>query len=168
MAFTYSKLAEVTVGSGGASSITFSNIPQNYTDLVVKYSIRCNRASPNYGDMSVRFNGTTTNYTQRNVLGDGSSPSSSTALYVGIDSAFATVNTFSNIELYLPNYSGSANKSFSMDTVTENNATEVRTVLSAGLWSNVAAINSINILEINGNSFVQYSTATLYGVRVEL
>ena len=37
---TMTKLATVTVGSGGSSTITFSNIPQNYTDLVVKASLR--------------------------------------------------------------------------------------------------------------------------------
>ena len=40
MAFTYSKLAESTVGVSGAAFIDFNNIPQNYTDLVLLYSAR--------------------------------------------------------------------------------------------------------------------------------
>ena len=33
---TMTLIASNTVGSGGASSVTFSSIPQTYTDLVVK------------------------------------------------------------------------------------------------------------------------------------
>jgi hypothetical protein len=163
MAITFVKIATVTLATTQAE-IEFTGIPSTYTDLCVKFSVRCNRASPNYGDMAVRFNASTTGYTQKNLRGDGSSASSNSNLYVGIDSAYATASTFSNVELYVPNYSGSTNKSFSMDSVTENNATEVRTELAAGLLSNTAAISSLKVLELNGASFVQYSTATLYGI----
>jgi hypothetical protein len=40
MAYTYSKIASVTIGSGGSSSINFIAIPQNYTDLILKLSAR--------------------------------------------------------------------------------------------------------------------------------
>jgi hypothetical protein len=35
----------------------------------------------------------------------------------------STVNTFSNFEMYIPNYLDSTNKSVSIDTTNENNAT---------------------------------------------
>jgi hypothetical protein len=163
MATTFTKIATVSLATTQAE-IEFTSIPATYTDLCVKFSVRCNRASPNYGDMAVRFNGSTSGYSQRNVIGDGSSAGSSTSAYVGIDSLAATASTFSNIELYVPNYSGSNYKSFSLDTATENNGTENRNVLSAGLWSDAAAITSLKVLELNSASFVQYSTATLYGI----
>ena len=40
MATTFTKIASVTVGSGGASSIDFTSIPSTYTDLCVKLSTR--------------------------------------------------------------------------------------------------------------------------------
>ena len=164
MANTYTLIASNTLSTSTAT-VTFSSIAATYTDLVIKASVRCDRSSPNYGDFSVRFNGSTTGFTQKNVFGDGSSTGSSTSTYTGIDSAFATASTFSNLEIYIPNYTSANNKSFSIDNVTENNATEVRTVLSAGLWSNSAAITSIEMLEINSTNFVQYSTFYLYGIK---
>ena len=41
---TMTPIQTVTVGSGGAANITFSNIPQTYTDLVIKISARSNRS----------------------------------------------------------------------------------------------------------------------------
>ena len=40
MANTFEQITTVTVGSGGASSIDFTSIPQTYTDLVIKTSAR--------------------------------------------------------------------------------------------------------------------------------
>ena len=35
-----------TVGSGGASSIAFNNIPQTFTDLLIKMSVRASGPGP--------------------------------------------------------------------------------------------------------------------------
>jgi hypothetical protein len=53
-----------------------------------------------------------------------------------------------------------------MDAVSEDNTTNNNASLVAGLWSNSTAISSIAIVPTN--TMVQYSTATLYGIRVEL
>ena len=172
MAFTYSKLAESTVGAGGASTITFNNIPQNYTDLVLKVSLR-NTLADVWDNAEISFNGSTTSYTQRVVRGNGSTATSfSSTTQTSINywyevSASATASTFSNGEIYIPNYTSGNNKSVSIDSVTEQNATSAAASLTAGLWSNVSAINLIK-LSANGSNFAQYSTATLYGIRVEL
>jgi hypothetical protein len=47
--------------------------------------------------------------------------------------------------------------------VTEDNATLAWAYLSAALWSNSAAITSVKLIP-NAGTFVQYSTATLYGI----
>jgi len=54
-------------------------------------------------------------------------------------------------------------KSISADAVEENNGTTAFAGLSAALWSNTAAITSITLTPQTG-SYVQYSTATLYGI----
>jgi hypothetical protein len=173
MAFTYSKLAESTVGSGGAATIAFNNIPQNYTDLVLKLSHRGSTTSGAGRDSlfaSLSFNGgaiTPSTKFVRATAGGASSTGGPTGGYVN-SSAF-TASSFSNTEIYIPNYSGSSLKSYSMDSVTEQNTSGWDTILGMGalLLNSVAAINSISMSLDYGN-FVQYSTATLYGIRVEL
>ena len=71
---------------------------------------------------------------------------------------------FNNIGIYIPNYAGSNNKSFSIDNAQENNITTAYSQLEAGLWSDSSAITSIRLTEQYGNNLVEYSTAYLYGI----
>lgn len=174
MAFTYSRLASTTVGVGGTSAITFSNIPQNYTDLVLKFSHRGTTTSGARDSLfaSLSFNGGAVTPSTKFVRASGSTPTaSSTGGPTGgyVDSSAFTASSFSNTEIYIPNYSGSNLKSYSMDSVTEQNSTGWDTIMGLGalLLNSVAAINSIS-MSLDYGSFAQYSTATLYGVRVEL
>jgi hypothetical protein len=163
---TFVKIATVTVGAGGASSMDFSSIPATYTDLKVLYSIRGSTAD---GDIRLAFNGSTTGYSVRILYGTGSAAASTSASgsfvsYGGLQNPSTyTASTFSNGEIYIPNYAGSNQKSISTDAVNENNATTAITELGASLWTGTAAITSIAITHPAAN-FVQYSTATLYGI----
>jgi hypothetical protein len=164
MPTTFTKIAAVTVGSGGAANIEFTSIPQTYTDLVMKVSIRnVNDTADSY----LRFNGATTNFSDRWIYGTGSGTADSTTNsnidFLVTRSTF-TANVFGNSEFYIPNYTGSTNKSVSVDSVSENNATTSYQLLSAGLWSQTTAITSIQIVANNGN-LAQHSTATLYGIK---
>jgi hypothetical protein len=166
MANTFELIASSTVGSGGAASINFTSIPSTYTDIVFKLSLRDTYSGVASADL-ISFNGSTASITSRMIQGSGSavSSTSSPARFAGNNvSATATASTFSSVEVYIPNYAGSANKSFSVDSVTENNATEAYANFIAGLWSNSAAINQVTFTPTSG-SFVQYSTAYLYGVK---
>jgi hypothetical protein len=171
MAFTYSKLAETTVASS-ASAITFNNIPQNYTDLVLKLSLRSDTTGTSRGLSFTLNNSASANYATRYVYGysggtASGSTSADTSMYSGLYGGTSyTASTFSNMEIYIPNYSGSTSKSVSIDSVMENNSTTNYVGFWAGLWSNVTAVSSIQLL--GSTNFVQYSTATLYGIRVEL
>jgi hypothetical protein len=162
---TFIKIASVTVGSGGASSIDFTSIPSTYTDLVLKLSGR-STANDNWANIS--FNGSTASFSSRGLFGDGSSSGSysrsDNVNTIANNTSSATANTFSNGEIYIPNYAGSNNKSYSVDSVTENNGTSALTSLVAGLRSNTAAITSITLTPNSGN-FAQYTTATLYGIK---
>lgn len=167
MANTFVKIATVTVGAGGAASMDFTSIPSTYTDLCVKICARTTNAAVN-DNVSIRPNGNTTNRSARRLYGQGISALSDTLtdIVVGnIAGANATASTFGNAEFYLPNYAGSSNKSFSNDGVNESNvATGVAMSIVAGLWSSTAAITSLNLYTESGSNFVQYSTATLYGI----
>lgn len=171
MAFTHSLLGSSTVGSGGTTSITFNNIPQNYTDLKIVLSIRTTRTTDYGDDINVRFNGTATGYSGKTILaygggGVGASTVSSTEINrTATSTNGATSNTFGNFEMYIPNYNSTSSKSVWIDTVGENNAANALSNLTAALWSNPTAITSITFIPAVGPNFVQYSTAYLYGIR---
>jgi hypothetical protein len=158
----------VTVGSGGAASITFSAIPADYTDLVIMASLRENGGAT-IRSGKVRFNGVTTStYSERLLDGNGSSATSSSATrtffaWILQNDTNSTANTFSNVQIYIPNYRSSVYKSVSMDSIAENNATFGIQRITAGLWQNNDAITSIS-LDGEASNFIQFSSASLYGI----
>jgi hypothetical protein len=161
-------ISTVTVGSGGASSIDFINIPQSYTDLVVKLSARDNRSGESVTDVLVKINNSSSNLSDIRLAGNGSDAfsDSNTTGRTGVEPGpNATSSTFGNFEIYFPNYAGSTNKSYSSDAVSENNATLSFATLITGLWSRTTPINQLTFYPASSASFVQYSTATLYGIR---
>jgi hypothetical protein len=166
MANTFIKIASVTVGSGGAASMAFTSIPSTFTDLSLLVSARFANAIYYF---KIAINGTTSAYAYKTLNGSGSSANSefySTPFYIGMgNNSGYTANTFSSNSIYIPNYASSNNKSISSDSVVENNATEaIYSQLAAALMTNSAAISSITLTPDSGN-FVQYSTATLYGIK---
>ena len=161
---TYTLISSVTVGSGGAATIEFTSIPQTYTDLCVMASMR---SLGSQAGIYIRPNGSTSNLSARKLYGDGVSAASNTTgssiFSFGINYTGNTANTFSNMSIYIPNYTGSNYKSLSVDAVNETNATEAFSNFVAGLWSDTTAISSMTLLP-ESNSFAQYSTAYLYGI----
>jgi hypothetical protein len=164
MPVTYTLISSATVGSGGASTIDFTSIPQTYTDLVLKLSGRTNGSG---SVVNLSFNSSTTGFTNRYLQGGGSGSitqgANLTRFSLSINESSETASLFGNGEIYIPNYTGSTNKSYFTDTASDNNATSAYSFLIAGLWSNSAAITSIS-LSPNSGSFIQYSTAYLYGI----
>jgi hypothetical protein len=160
---TFEKIATVDVGSGGAANIEFTSIPSTFTDLCVKLSARNSSTGE---DIWIEINGSTVGFSNKLLYGTGSTAlSTSVTTYVGaIPASTYTANTFSSTDIYIPNYAGATNKSISSDSTSENNATFALAVLSATLRSNTAAITSIKVYP-NTGSFVQYSSATLYGIK---
>ncbi len=156
------------LGSAQAS-VTFSSIPQTFTDLYLVISGRL--SSANSEGLFIEFNGVTSGYSARDLYGTGSTAASSTnpfgitsKLFVGSQASTAqTSNTFGVTTAYIPNYTSSNQKSVSADNIYENNATAAGMDVLAGLWTGTGAITSIVITSNNGN-LVQYSSATLYGI----
>ena len=158
--------------NASAASVVFDNIPQTgYTDLKIVCSTRNSAAGQDGGAIRITFNSSATNYSGRWLRGSGSSVVSSTSSSTHIDvsmntalpSSGNTANTFSNVEVYIPNYTSSSYKSVSADAVGENNTTAAYLGLTAGLWSDTAAITKITLVG-NSDNFVQYSTFSLYGL----
>jgi hypothetical protein len=164
------KIAEVTVGAGGAASIDFTSIAATWTDLMILVSLR--DSDTGGGVFYAQFNGDTgANYSFKELRGSGSAASSAGASSGATFGARGwessndwTANTFGNATIYIPNYAGSTQKSISVDSVSENNATAAYANISASIWTGTAAITSISIKPATG-PFRQYSTASLYGIK---
>lgn len=150
--------------SASTSTITFSNIPQIYSDLLVVVSDRSDRSGAVNDAVMLRCNGT--NVTGRRLFGSGSSVTS-TADFAAINVAgSATANTFSNMAFYISNYSSSTTtKPVSLDAVGENNATAAYQSIAAGLFNSTSPVTSIQLYQETGTNFVQYSSASLYGIK---
>ena len=154
-----------TLGSAQAS-IEFTNIPNTYTDLYLLCSLRSD--SVNTAAVKIFPNSSSSNLSSRILYGSGSSAASTSTSsdYViigGTNPNVSTANTFSNMFVYFPNYTSSSAKSFSIDAVSENNATEAYQGIAAALKNETTAITSIQIYANSGN-LAQYSSASLYGI----
>jgi hypothetical protein len=167
MTTSITAIASSTVGAGGAASVTFSSIPQTYTDLLIKVSLRNARSA---GEAEVRWtvNGSSTSYQNRLLQGNGTAASggsyATTLFYSGeINAATSTANTFGSADIYIPNYTSGNYKSVSAESVSENNSSGAFATMTAGLWSNTAAITSITFAY--GIDWLQYSTFTLFGIK---
>lgn len=163
---TFIEIATVTVGAGGATSIDFTSIPQTYDNLMLKLSLR---SSTTTIDTKMEFNGITTGYSRTSLTGSGAAAGfgSASDAWVGATVSSAhTANAFSSSEIFIPNYTLNVNKMYSTDSVSENNATTAYQLLNANLWSNTNAITSIKFSGLTtAITFVQHSTATLYGIK---
>jgi hypothetical protein len=163
------KLIESKTLGTAAASIEFTSIPQDFTDLLIVGSARTNRSNGTEDNLMIAFNGSTANFTNRTLYADGSGATSTTftpgggmGFRAATDST--TSNTFGNSSLYLPNYTGATQKSLSIDSVTENNATQAWQFISANLWANTAAVTSISFTPLVGTLISAGSILSLYGI----
>jgi hypothetical protein len=170
MATTYELIAAVTVGAGGASIIDFNSIPNTFTDLCLKISARSTRSTTTES-LFLKLNGSTLYGSERRIYAYATTASSDSFSSVGgIDISpangnSATASTFSSGEVYIPNYAASINHPVSFDMIAEHNASSGNFMaLGAGLWSNATPITSIT-LACDVGTFMQNSTAYLYGVK---
>ena len=159
-------ISSVTVGSGGAATMSFTSIPATYTDLLVRVSAR--NTNTTGSGLYIRFNSISSAYTGKYLEGDGTSAASGNTVTnyfsVGnVNTSNSTASTFASTDVYIPNYAGSNYKSGSVESVYENNATTAYATLIAPLLSNTASITQIDITP-SANNFAENSTAYLYGI----
>lgn len=169
MATTYT-LINSNVLASSAASITFSSIPATYTDLVVRFSVRSDRSST-FDNIETRLNADSgTNYSNTLLSGDGSAAASSNSSNANIwqvqitNGDTSTSNTFSNSELYIPNYTSTANRPASVFSVQEDNSATARIRLNAYLYRGASAITSMAFTPSNGTNWLSGSSFYLYGI----
>jgi hypothetical protein len=167
MATTFVKISTVTAGSAVAS-LSFTSIPQTYTDLKIVFSGRSERTASAYDSLVVKFNSTATTYVARRLYGEGGSAGSDTVTTQqgAFSSDSTTANVFGSIEVYIPNYTSGNQKSTSSDSVAENNDGSAYGVqMIASKWDGTSAITQIDLSANSGSNLMQYTTATLYGIK---
>ena len=171
---TMTLIETITVGSGGASSIEFTSIPQDGKDLKVLFS---NRFDTGQATIQVQLNSDTgANYSKTALNTFGPSYVQSAQVIVGTSIAYVgggrqnfTSNTFASNEITISNYASSSSKSLSVDAVVENNSGadfKYYLSLTAGNYTTTDAVTSIKLFG-SGANFVEHSTASLYKVVTE-
>jgi hypothetical protein len=157
---TYEPIATFTA-NGSQSVITFSSIPQTYTDLVfvndLKYSV---------GDSYVaymRFNSDSgTNYSYTRITGNGSASASSRLSSINYAfGGWTGTNPAPNI-VQVMNYS---NTTTNKTSIVRANVASDRVAAYVNLWRNTAAITSISFTHESPDNYASGSTFTLYGIK---
>lgn len=164
-------ISTYTVGPGGIDWITFSNIPQIYTDLLVLISVRSSVAGYFSVGLGILPNISNTEYPnlERSLAGTGSGVSSSTGAYRTIGTmpaSNAPANTFNNASVYIPNYAASGTyKVMSGDSMVENTASQSVQYIASVKTSATSPITEISFGDsTSGANFVSNSTISLYGI----
>lgn len=167
MATTFVKIQTVTVGTAVAT-IDFTSIPQTYTDLAVQFSSRTSRSDAQ-ANVGIRFNSSLLNLNSRILRGLNTAPdsyTSATEIEFSSTGNTATASVFGSAFIYITNYTSSNNKSVSLESAGETNSANAFISITAGLWSNSAAMTTVTLYTRDAaTTFNQYTTATLYGIK---
>jgi hypothetical protein len=156
----YQSIATTTVGSGGASSITFSSIPATYQHLQIRLF---SRNSSDNGTVSMRYNSDSgANYSVHDLYGSGSAAAASatvsgTSVFASLTGSTQAAVSIIDILDYADTNKFKTNRS--MIGVDYNGSGYVW--FSSGNWRSTAAINSI----VLNATFTQYTSAALYGIK---
>ena len=158
MAATYTPIASITLGAT-AASVTFSSIPQTYTDLVLVGSVSATAGL----DYWYRLNSdSASNYSNTRLTGDGSSAAS--ARTSGADKTYFNVlgtgTGQHNFIMHLMNYSNTTTNKTQL--IRYDNA-GTATALRVGLWRSTAAISTV-LIQTDSSTFTAGSTFNLYGI----
>lgn len=174
MANTFTLLAKTVLGSD-TNVVTFSGIPSTFEDLCVRWSARS--SSGTYADIQIVYSGdtATSSYSRTWMAGaDGVSTGSgryptntigSFEVNAVSNGSATTASTFSNAELYLPNYASSIYKPATVTSVMESNSNTVNDLRHNGLlYNTTTAVSSLTFNAV-GNNFVTGSSFYLYGIK---
>jgi len=170
---TMTKIDSYTVGSGGIASVTFSNIPQHYTDLKIVISARdTNANSGNFfanivmllnSDSNTQNYGWTLGYSLSGTMAAISTGLSGGYYVIYNPSSTATASTFGNSQTTILNYSSNRYKPISDESQAEGNSLATFLSISTGIWRNTSPVTSLTFQSMT--LFAQHSTITVYGVK---
>ena len=151
--------------SSATNSITFSNIPQNYTDLAVVFNGGLSVFDFIYTQVGNGSIDTGSNYSGTQLMGNGSSASSSrhsNSTYLQtLGWGIGFLNDANGL-LHFMNY---ANTTTYKTIIDRSNSPAYGTSTFVGLWRSTSAINTIRFTGVNSRNITAGSTLTLYGIK---
>lgn len=166
MATTYTPIQSQTLASP-VSSITFTSIPQTYTDLII-----VSNTLSGFSGIGMRFNGDTgSNYSYANMTGNGTtakmfrSGSTTDIQYNGWDYAAgsSTIPCITRMNVF--DYTNTGKYKYTLMTASDGNSADGFDIeFFTGTWRNTAAITSITIY-VSAVNFSVGSIFTLYGIK---
>lgn len=170
---SYESIATVSL-TGTQSTIAFTSIPQTYKHLQVRGIGRSGSFNGASVDLEIYFNsdtgsvGANNNYRQHRLWGNGSTTGSDSYLgYIAagrVTGNTAASNTFGPNIIDILDYTNT-NKykvTRALGGYDDNSGGVI--FFDSGVWLNTAAITAIT-LQINSNTFAQYSSFALYGIK---
>lgn len=168
MPATFQPIANYTLGAS-TSSVTFSSIPQIYTDLVLVCHIR-NSAAGTQTYPWIRYNGDSgSNYSftrmhgnENNQAVSGRGSNEDRFYFSESPGAGSTTGYFAPVIIHIMDYSNTTTNKTSLSRINNlGGAVQVGALVS--LWRSTSAITSILV---NGDTnLVSGTTLTLYGVK---
>lgn len=170
----FESIATVTVGAGGAATITFASIPSTYQHLQLRGTFRASVSNSDDLNVVAAINNDTThtNYRIHVLDGDGATATAGTAqltgFYASVGLAPGNTSTASTFGAGIADFLDYANtnKNTTVRTLTgddKNGSGFMR--LASTLWMNTAAVDRLDITLRNGNNFVENSRIALYGIK---
>ena len=169
----FEAIASVTVGSGGSTSITFSDIPQTYTHLELRSFAKDTAQASGSFNLRMRFNSdSNANYTIHRLFGQGSSASADaftgqTSTIAGNVAANGYSGVFGGGVCQILDYT-STNKHKTVRALSgaDVNGTGGYIFFTSGGYfpASITAITSITLIT-DATAIAQYSNFALYGIR---
>lgn len=165
---TYTPLAN-TVLTSSSATVTFSSIPQTYTDLILVMQPAANVDDNNVG---IQFNGVTSgvySYTRmgaNNTSGTYSSNRVTAFSRINTTEATGTSTQLGNLVIvaHINNYTNTTTHKSLIARSGQQGGTYNGVEFFIGLWPNTAAITSITAMQGGSRTFSAGSAFTLYGI----
>lgn len=149
-----------------SSTVTFSSIPQGYTDLVIITSARCSSTA---NDIKLQFNGdSASNYSYTYLRGESGGANSSRgtsqgAMFLGYSAMSTDTNIWSPSIININNYANTTTYKTVMSRTNIPSGTS-NVAATIGLWRSTSAVTSVTLFP-GAFNFVSGSTFTIYGVK---
>ena len=167
MAFTYEPISNQTISSDVAT-VTFSSIPQTYTDLVLVTNF--GGFSSSYDNIwGIYFNGSTANsYSGTVMYGDGGTAATTRRTTSNADGhiLFWRVSNTTIASVGVVNIMNYTNTTTYKTVFARSSSTSSWSASHAGLWQSTSAITSVTLRWLDSNQkYKAGSTFTLYGIK---
>jgi hypothetical protein len=161
---SYESIQTVTVGSGGAASISFTSIPATYTHLQIRGISKNTTTST---DCNITINSGTAAAYRHQLIGDGSGTSAianSGNAYLIMTAGSGGANVFDASVVDFLDYA-STNKNRVVRVLSGRDLNGSGLISSgSALWTTTTAISQISITPFSGN-IAEYSSFALYGIK---